>query len=167
MQTADFFLTSANAVSGQLQFGDHPFITDKLGLFNLGSVTSFLTYNLCGRGNTMKLSISSYYAQISVAVVLLGVLSITESGSVAPADEHAVLVDNIGTYGRKIRQSRIYSVMGCSSKKCGSTLGASAGRSPVNGLLRKVFAFDEFPYVLARPLCTCRSSPNGHYRDTV
>jgi tetratricopeptide (TPR) repeat protein len=53
----------------------------------------------------MKLSISSYYAQIFVAVVLLGVLganSITESGSVAPADEHAVLIDNIGTYGRKI-----------------------------------------------------------------
>jgi tetratricopeptide (TPR) repeat protein len=53
----------------------------------------------------MKLSVSSYYAQISVAVVLLGVLganSITERGSEAPADEHAVLVDNIGTYGRKI-----------------------------------------------------------------
>jgi tetratricopeptide (TPR) repeat protein len=53
----------------------------------------------------MKLSVSSYYAQISVAVVLLGVLgadSITEKGSAAPADEHAVLVDNIGTYGRKI-----------------------------------------------------------------
>ena len=53
----------------------------------------------------MKHSESSYYAQISVAVVLLGVVganSITERGSAAPADEHAVLVDNIGTYGRKI-----------------------------------------------------------------
>jgi tetratricopeptide (TPR) repeat protein len=53
----------------------------------------------------MKLSVSSYYAQISVAVVLLGVLganSITERCPAAPADEHAVLVGNIGTYGRKI-----------------------------------------------------------------
>ena len=53
----------------------------------------------------MKLSESSYYAQISVVVVLLGVLganSITERGFAAPADEHAVLVDNIGTYERKI-----------------------------------------------------------------
>ncbi len=53
----------------------------------------------------MKLSESSYYAQISVAVVLLGVLganSVSERGFAAPAEEHAVLVDNIGTYGRKI-----------------------------------------------------------------
>ena len=53
----------------------------------------------------MRLSESSYYAQISVAVVLLGVLgsnSVTERGFEAPADEHAVLVRNIGTYGRKI-----------------------------------------------------------------
>ena len=53
----------------------------------------------------MRLSVSSYYAQISVAIVLLGVVganSITERGSAAPADEHAVLVDNIGTYRRKI-----------------------------------------------------------------
>ena len=53
----------------------------------------------------MKLSVSSYYAQISVAVILLGVMgasSVTERDSAAPADEHAVLVDNIGTYGRKI-----------------------------------------------------------------
>jgi len=53
----------------------------------------------------MKLSESSYYAQISVAVVLLGVLganSVSERGFVPPAEEHAVLVDNIGTYGRKI-----------------------------------------------------------------
>jgi tetratricopeptide (TPR) repeat protein len=53
----------------------------------------------------MRLSESSYYAQISVAVVLLGVLgasSATERDFAAPADEHAVLVDNIGTYGRKI-----------------------------------------------------------------
>lgn len=59
----------------------------------------------------MKLSVSSYYSQISVAVVLLGVLganSITERGFAAPPNEHAVLVDNIGTYGRKIStKSRI------------------------------------------------------------
>jgi hypothetical protein len=28
--------------------------------------------------------------------------SVTERGFAAPANEHAVLVDNIGTYGRKI-----------------------------------------------------------------
>src|SRR5215469_16986419 len=53
----------------------------------------------------MRLSESSFYAQISVAAVLLGGLganSVTERGFAAPADEHAVLVDNIGTYGRKI-----------------------------------------------------------------
>ena len=53
----------------------------------------------------MKLSESSYYAQISVALFLLGVLganSLSERDFAAPAEEHAVLVDNIGTYGRKI-----------------------------------------------------------------
>jgi len=53
----------------------------------------------------MRLSESRFYAQISGAIVLLGVLganSLTERGSAAPAEEHAVLVDNIGTYGRKI-----------------------------------------------------------------
>ncbi|HKV80244.1 MAG TPA: hypothetical protein VJP02_19000 [Candidatus Sulfotelmatobacter sp.] len=53
----------------------------------------------------MRLSESSYYAQMSVAVVLLGVLgvnSVSERGYAAAAGEHAVLVDDIGTYGRKI-----------------------------------------------------------------
>ncbi len=53
----------------------------------------------------MKLSESSHYAQISVAVVFLGLLganAVAERGIAAPAGEHAVLVDNIGTYGRKI-----------------------------------------------------------------
>src|SRR4029077_7746569 len=53
----------------------------------------------------MSLSEASYSAQISVAVVLLGVLgasSVTERDFAAPTDERAVLVDNIGTYGRKI-----------------------------------------------------------------
>jgi|SRR5882762_806276 len=88
---------------------DHLFITDQPGLFNLGSITfSFDLQFSAVEGNTMKLSESSYYAQISMAVVLLGVLganSITERDSAAPADEHAVLVDNIGTYGRKISPS--------------------------------------------------------------
>jgi len=53
----------------------------------------------------MRLSESCFYAQISVAAVLLGVLganSVTERGFAAPANARAVLVDNIGTYGRKI-----------------------------------------------------------------
>jgi tetratricopeptide (TPR) repeat protein len=53
----------------------------------------------------MKLSELCHYARISVAVVLLGVLganSVAERSFAAPADKHAVLVDNIGTYGRKI-----------------------------------------------------------------
>ena len=53
----------------------------------------------------MRLSEANFYAKISVAAVLLGVLganSVTERSFAAPADEHAVLVDNIGTYGRKI-----------------------------------------------------------------
>ena len=53
----------------------------------------------------MRLTEASYYAQISVTVVLFGVLganSLSERGFAAPAEEHAVLVDNIGTYGRKI-----------------------------------------------------------------
>jgi tetratricopeptide (TPR) repeat protein len=53
----------------------------------------------------MRLVESTYYAQISVAVVLLGVLganSVTDRSSAIPANKHAVLVDNIGTYGRKI-----------------------------------------------------------------
>ena len=59
----------------------------------------------------MRLSESSYCARISVAVVLLGVhgaIPSTESALPVPArqqvsvGQHAVLVDNIGTYGRKI-----------------------------------------------------------------
>ena len=53
----------------------------------------------------MRLSESSYCVQVLVAVVLLGALGaspVTEGESVAPADEHAALVDNIGTYSRKI-----------------------------------------------------------------
>ena len=45
----------------------------------------------------MKRSESSYHAQTSVAVFLLGVLGtmlVIGSGSTAPADEHAVLVDS-------------------------------------------------------------------------
>jgi len=45
------------------------------------------------------------YAQMSVAVVLLSVLgvnSVRARGDAAPADQHAVLVANIGTYGRRI-----------------------------------------------------------------
>ena len=43
--------------------------------------------------------------QISMAVVLLGLVganSVAERGIAAPSGQHAVLVDNIGTYGRKI-----------------------------------------------------------------
>jgi len=53
----------------------------------------------------MRLSKSSYCGQISVAAALFGLLGpslMSERAFAAPADEHAVLVDNIGTYGRKI-----------------------------------------------------------------
>src|ERR1700692_1045058 len=42
---------------------------------------------------------------ISMAVVLLGLLaasSVAERGIAAPSGKHAVLVDNIGTYGRRV-----------------------------------------------------------------
>jgi tetratricopeptide (TPR) repeat protein len=53
----------------------------------------------------MEVEASRGYVQISVVVVLLGVLgaiSGAESRFSVPANEHAVIVDNIGTYGRKI-----------------------------------------------------------------
>ena len=53
----------------------------------------------------MRLSEVSYCAQISVAVILLGVLganSVTDRSSAIPVNKHAVLVENIGSYGRKI-----------------------------------------------------------------
>ena len=53
----------------------------------------------------MRVQASRGCAQISVAVVLLGLLganSVAERGIAAPSGQHAVLVDNIGTYGRKI-----------------------------------------------------------------
>lgn len=53
----------------------------------------------------MRLLELNYYLRIVVAVVFLGMLGaspLTEGQAVAPADEHAVLVGNIGTYSRKI-----------------------------------------------------------------
>ena len=53
----------------------------------------------------MKGDASRGYARTPVALFLLGVLgavSTAESGLSAPSNEHAVLVGNIGTYGRKI-----------------------------------------------------------------
>ena len=53
----------------------------------------------------VKVEPSRSCAQISVAVVLLSVLganSVAERGLVAPTGKHAVIVDNIGNYGRKI-----------------------------------------------------------------
>lgn len=53
----------------------------------------------------MRLSESSYCGQISVAVALFGMLGPTlrsEREFAATADEHAVLVDDIGTYSRRI-----------------------------------------------------------------
>ena len=53
----------------------------------------------------MRLSKSTFRGQISVAVVLLGLLganSVGERGIASSSGQHAVLVDNIGTYGRKI-----------------------------------------------------------------
>ena len=53
----------------------------------------------------MRVQASRGCGQISVAVVLLGLVganSVAERDIAAPSGEHAVLVDNIGTYGRKI-----------------------------------------------------------------
>ena len=53
----------------------------------------------------MRVQASRCCVQISVAAVLLGLLganSVAERGLAAPSGQHAVLVDNIGTYGRKI-----------------------------------------------------------------
>src|SRR5689334_22539377 len=53
----------------------------------------------------MRVQASRCSVQISVAVVLfvlVGVNSVAESGIAASSGQHAVLVDNIGTYGRKI-----------------------------------------------------------------
>lgn len=53
----------------------------------------------------MRVQASRGRAQISVAVVLLGLSganSVAERGIAAQSGEHAALVDNIGTYGRKI-----------------------------------------------------------------
>ncbi len=53
----------------------------------------------------MRVPASKRFLHISVALVLLGLLgtnSVAERGLAAPPAQHAVLVDNIGTYGRKI-----------------------------------------------------------------
>jgi len=53
----------------------------------------------------MRVQGSRGRAQVSVAVVLIGLVganSVAERGLAAQSGEHAVLVDNIGTYGRKI-----------------------------------------------------------------
>ena len=53
----------------------------------------------------MKVEASIYCAQTHAAIVLLGLLgaiSVTGRCFAAPADQHAVLVDNIGSYGRTI-----------------------------------------------------------------
>jgi len=53
----------------------------------------------------MKIDASRRYGQISVVVILLGiqgVSSVKARGSAELTYKHAVLVDNIGTYGRKI-----------------------------------------------------------------
>jgi hypothetical protein len=53
----------------------------------------------------MRVQASRCCVQISVAVVLLGLVganSVAERGIAAPSGQHAVLIDNIGPYGRKI-----------------------------------------------------------------
>ena len=53
----------------------------------------------------MRVQASKYRVQTSVAFVLLGLLaanSVAQSGVATPPGQHAVLIDNIGTYGRKI-----------------------------------------------------------------
>ena len=53
----------------------------------------------------MRVLASKRFLHISAALVLLGlfgVSSVAERGLAAPPGQHAVLVDNIGTYGRKI-----------------------------------------------------------------
>ena len=53
----------------------------------------------------MRVPASKGFVQISMVLVLLGLLganSVAERALAAPSGQHAVLVDNIGTYGRKI-----------------------------------------------------------------
>ena len=53
----------------------------------------------------MRVQASKCSVQISVTVVLLGLVgvnSVAERGVAAPSGQHAVLIDDISTYGRKI-----------------------------------------------------------------
>src|ERR1700741_4577538 len=53
----------------------------------------------------MRVQASKCSVQISVTVTLLGLVGVTsvaEGARAVPSGQHAVLVDNIGTYGRKI-----------------------------------------------------------------